>query len=680
MTTIQKFFEKTNVLSKKENIIVIADEAHRSHNNIEIDETYDYGKHDFILKKGYAYFLREAFPNAKFIGFTGTPLLKDDKTKEIFGNIIDKYTMEQAEIDEAVVPIKYQKNTIQRTLKEDVQKIKELDEIYQNETENEMRFISQSQKAKIRTQLNNFYKSYSDPKTISTIVTKFWFDYNQRKNILHGKAMFVAFNRQVAVKIYKEMISQNPEFKEKIKLVISNSNKDSEEILEITKNINENEIAREFKNPDSKIKILVVVDKLLTGYDVPDLDTIYIFKVIKFHNLMQTVARVNRTYSDNKNKKEYGLVVDYIGIAQHLEQALIQYSNFSNENKSNFNVEITITKLKDLLLEVRKQHFLENNIYQYWLIEQDNIKRINIIKNAVNHIGKLDSDIKNNFLEKVSKINKWYKVCVQKLDIDSKKEFFLYNTIFKIIRKSNVEDSIDLTKTLEKLKNQLSDLIEVNNVNFEIVPIKNLRTLSEFSKWIKNKRKIEKSLFSETDKIQVVQEIKEQIKKFRNIDPIESQRLSESLRKYIDQLNKKIMTMDEFLDELEKFLEFMQKQEKNVDKLQDKKWLLPFFNILVKPEIREKISKNSDEELVELVYKIWKILEKYIDKRWFENNLVRSKAIYEISTMLFKEYNYPPNDPTNPSNLIIDELKNNITIIKKHKERIMYEDEQRNNN
>lgn len=277
MTTIQKFFEKTNVLSKKENIIVIADEAHRSHNNIEIDETYDYEKHDFILKKGYAYFLREAFPSAKFIGFTGTPLLKDDKTKEIFGNIIDKYTMEQAEIDEAVVPIKYQKNTIQRTLKEDAQKIKELDEIYQNETENEMRFISQSQKAKIRTQLNNFYKSYSDPKTISTIVTKFWFDYNQRKNILHGKAMFVAFNRQVAVRIYKEMISQNPEFKEKIKLVISNSNKDSEEILEITKNINENEIAREFKNPDSKIKILVVVNKLLTGYDVPDLDTKSIF-------------------------------------------------------------------------------------------------------------------------------------------------------------------------------------------------------------------------------------------------------------------------------------------------------------------------------------------------------------------------------------------------------------------
>ncbi|MDE7221784.1 MAG: HsdR family type I site-specific deoxyribonuclease, partial [Ureaplasma sp.] len=389
MTTIQKFFEKTNVLSKKENIIVIADEAHRSHNNIEIDEIYDDEKSNFIIKKGYAYFLREAFPNAKFIGFTGTPLIKDDKTKEIFGDIIDKYTMEQAEIDAAVVPIKYQKNTIQRTLKEDAQKIKELDEIYQNETENEMRFISQSQKAKIRTQLNNFYKSYSDPKTINTIVTKFWFDYNQRKNILHGKAMFVAFNRQVAVKIYKEMISQNPEFKEKIKLIISNSNKDSEEILEITRNINEYEITGEFKNPDSKIKILVVVDKLLTGYDVPDLDTIYIFKVIKFHNLMQTVARVNRTYSDNKNKKEYGLVVDYIGIAQHLEQALIQYSNFSNDSKSDFNIEITITKLKDSLLEIRKEHFLENNIYQYWMIEQDNAKRIDIIKDAINHIGKL---------------------------------------------------------------------------------------------------------------------------------------------------------------------------------------------------------------------------------------------------------------------------------------------------
>lgn len=132
--------------------------------------------------------------------------------------------------------------------------------------------------------------------------------------------------------------------------------------------------------------------------------------------------------------------------------------------------------------------------------------------------------------------------------------------------------------------------------------------------------------------------------------------------------------MDEFLDELEKFLEFMMMQEKNVDKLQDKKWLLPFFNILVKPEIREKISKNSDEELVELVYKIWKILEKYIDKRWFENNSIRSKALYEISTMLFKEYNYPPDDPINPSNLIIDELNNNITIIKKHRERIMYDD------
>lgn len=173
MTTIQKFFEKTNVLSNKDNIIVIADEAHRSHNNIEIEEEYDDKKSELIFKKGYAYFLREAFPNAKFIGFTGTPLLKDDKTKEVFGDIIHKYTMSQAEHDNAVVPIKYQKNTIQRTLKEDRQKIAELDEIYRNETENEMKFISHSQKAKIKTQLNNFYKSYSDSKTINTIITKF---------------------------------------------------------------------------------------------------------------------------------------------------------------------------------------------------------------------------------------------------------------------------------------------------------------------------------------------------------------------------------------------------------------------------------------------------------------------------------------------------------------------------
>ena len=308
-TTMQKFEESSEPLSTRKNIIVIADEAHRSQYGLE--EKIDHKTGKIII--GTARKIRDNLPNATDIGFTGTPISSTDKnTREIFGNYIDIYDMTQSVQDGATRPVYYESRVINLHLNENILQL--IDQEYDILAEETPEYIID----KSKHQLSRLESILGAPQTIESLCLDIIDHYEtNRQYELTGKAMIVAYSRDIAMKIYRKILDLRPEWQEKIGLVMTSANTDPEEWRKIigTKTYR-NEMAKKFKDDTDPLKIAIVVDMWLTGFDVPSLATMYIYKPMSGHNLMQAIARVNRVFGD----KEGGLVVDYVGIARALRQ------------------------------------------------------------------------------------------------------------------------------------------------------------------------------------------------------------------------------------------------------------------------------------------------------------------------------------------------------------------------
>ena len=314
-TTMQKFEESHEPLSERHNIIVMADEAHRG--QYGLTETVDAktGK----VKIGTARIIRNSLPNATYIGFTGTPISsKDRSTREVFGDYIDIYDMTQAVEDGATRPVYYESRVIKLNLDEATLKLidKEYDIMALNADEEVVE--------KSKRELGQMEAVLGNDNTINSLVSDILDHYeNNRENLLTGKAMIVAYSRPIAMKIYKRILELRPAWTEKVAVVMTSGNNDPEEWREIIGNKHhKDELAKKFKDNNSPLKIAIVVDMWLTGFDVPSLATMYVYKPMSGHNLMQAIARVNRVFRD----KEGGLVVDYVGIATALKKAMNDYT------------------------------------------------------------------------------------------------------------------------------------------------------------------------------------------------------------------------------------------------------------------------------------------------------------------------------------------------------------------
>ena len=320
-TTIQKFEEGDTALSTRRNIIVMTDEAHRSQYG---DEHWD--AQSQTMKKGFSQKMREALPNASFIGFTGTPISDRDRdTQEVFGSYIDVYDMSQAVDDEATRPIYYESRVVNLNLDEKTMKL--LDEEFDHLSEEG---ATDEQIKKAKQEHSRLEVLLGEDATIDALVRDIIDHYEQnRAQLLTGKAMVVALTREIAIKIYRKMLELRPSWTEKVKVVMSGSNKDPEDWQKIIGNeAYKKELAAKFKKDDDPMKIAIVRDMWLTGFDVPSLATMYVYKPMSGHNLMQAIARVNRVFEANDGeKKEGGLIVDYVGIAQALKAAMKQYTN-----------------------------------------------------------------------------------------------------------------------------------------------------------------------------------------------------------------------------------------------------------------------------------------------------------------------------------------------------------------
>lgn len=327
-TTMQKFEESDEPLSERNNIVVMADEAHRGQyglaEKIKITKNED---GDEVAKRviGTARIIRNTLPNATYIGFTGTPISsKDRSTREVFGDYIDIYDMTQAVEDGATRPVYYESRVIKLNLDETTLKLidAEYDLMALNADEEVI--------AKSKRELGQMEAVLGNDNTINSLVCDILDHYeNNRENMLTGKAMIVAYSRPIAMKIYKRILKLRPDWTEKVGVVMTSGNNDPEEWRQIIGNKHhKNELAKKFKDNDSPMKIAIVVDMWLTGFDVPSLATMYVYKPMSGHNLMQAIARVNRVFRD----KEGGLVVDYVGIATALKQAMNDYTSRDKKN------------------------------------------------------------------------------------------------------------------------------------------------------------------------------------------------------------------------------------------------------------------------------------------------------------------------------------------------------------
>ncbi|MDR1287128.1 MAG: HsdR family type I site-specific deoxyribonuclease, partial [Treponema sp.] len=320
-TTMQKFEESSEALSVRRNIVVMADEAHRGQYGLE--EKVDATTGRVIL--GTARIIRDSLPNATYIGFTGTPISsKDRSTIEVFGNYIDIYDMTQAVEDGATRPVFYESRVIHLKLDEDVLRL--IDAEYDIMAENAEPYVIE----KSKKELGRMDSILGAEQTITTLCEDIVKHYEENRQYeLTGKAMIVAYSRPIAISIYCKLIQMRPQWTEKLGIVMTSANNDPEDWREIIGNKRrKDEMAKKFKDNDDPLKIVIVVDMWLTGFDVPALATMYVYKPMAGHNLMQAIARVNRVYKD----KEGGLVVDYVGIASALKQAMNDYTNRDKQN------------------------------------------------------------------------------------------------------------------------------------------------------------------------------------------------------------------------------------------------------------------------------------------------------------------------------------------------------------
>lgn len=467
LTTIQKFSEDIELLTDRTNVICISDEAHRS--QINLDQKVKVTKDGVEKKYGFAKYLHDSLPNATYVGFTGTPI---DETMAVFGEIEDSYTMIEAVYDEITVRIVYEGRAAKVTLNDD--KLKEIEDYYRQCAEigaNENQ-IEESKKAvaKMDSILGN-------PDRLKLVAKDFVEHYEKRvaegASII-GKAMFVASNREIAYDLYKEIISLRPEWAEvkecedgvslsekekksikpieKIKMVMTRNKDDGKELYALlgTKEYRK-ELDRQYKKAKSNFKIAIVVDMWLTGFDVPELDTIYIDKPIQQHSLIQTISRVNRVYEG----KEKGLVVDYIGIKSNMNLALKKYGQVTNNNFEGTDEGIIIVKDQLDLLSKLFYGFNSNGYFNGTPLEQ-----LQCLNKAVEFVQRTE-DVEKRFMSMAKKLNSAYRLCCtcEEITSEEKDKVHFYLAIKSILHKLTKGDAPDAAQMNEKVREMINEAI-----------------------------------------------------------------------------------------------------------------------------------------------------------------------------------------------------------------------------
>lgn len=636
-STIQKFVEETGLLSDRQNIIVLVDEAHRTQYGIEGKFDLESGE----MKYGYAKYLRESLPNATYIAFTGTPIETTDKsTYGVFGDLIDVYDMTQAVEDGATVKIYYESRLAK--VKLDESKLDEIDEEYahmQIHEGVEEYIIKESQK-----QLSRMEQIICDHDRIHAVVTDMIQHYEERENLVAGKAMVVAYSRKAAYAMYQEILAQRPEWVNKVKMVMTSNNSDPEEMAKLIGNkATQKQYEQAFRDIESEFKIVIVVDMWLTGFDVPSLDTMYIDKPMKAHNLMQAIARVNRVYPG----KTGGLVVDYIGIKKELFDALKTYTK-RDQDKVQENEEAKNIAL-DLLETLRNLFY--NMDYTDFFGDSDK-KRYDVIRNGVEYVQETESR-KNMFMTQTKKLKDVFKICASLLTKREKDEVAFFVAIRSFIMKTTKQGVPDLKEVNSRISKMLEEAILQDEVlvlteagskeSFDLLTDENIRKLQALPQ--KN--------IAATILMRVMKEKVEGIKK---VNLVKSRDFSEKLQKIIDKYNNRNDEEDVFkvLEELLKFKEALMAAIEEGTQMALSYEEKAFFDVLTAdPDV---IKQMDSEILIQIAKELTKTIQENMTHAWYEKAQTQAKMRREIKRLL-KKYDYPPNKSEKAIEDVLEQAK-----------------------
>ncbi|MEI6091783.1 MAG: type I restriction endonuclease subunit R [bacterium] len=640
-TTIQKFFPEDgctefDMLSARKNIIVVADEAHRSHYGFAVKTRFQ--KRDqveeAITRYGFAKYLRDALPNASFIGFTGTPIEKEDaSTPAVFGNYVDIYDIEQAVKDGATVKIYYESRLVQVHLKAE-EKAK-LDDEVEAITESDESTAKEKAMAKW-TQLEAIVGHRDRVKTIAADIVD---HFEKRREVFFGKGMIVCMSRRIAVELFEEIVKIRPEWKDKdlkkgaIKVVMTSTSSDPENWQEHNTNKQQRkELGDRFKNESDPLQLVLVRDMWLTGFDVPCLDTMYVDKPMRGHNLMQAIARVNRVFKD----KSGGLIVDYIGIASDLKLALANYTVSGGKGAPTLDQEDAVATMLEKF-EIVEQMFVDFDYKEYF--KASTHRKLVIILEAQEYILGLD-DGKNRFVKQVGLLLKSFSISVP-----HKKAMAIKDDVgfFQAIKARLVKFETGGTgKSWAEIDTAIRQIVDKAVVSEGIVDIfdaagikkPDISILSdEFLEEVKQMER--KNLALELLKKILNDELKSRSRK----NFIQSRKLSDMLESAIKRYQNNLLTTAQVIEELIKLAKEIRESDKRGELLHLNEDELAFYDALASNDSAKAIFK--DIQLAAIAIEVFNSVKGNSTIDWTLKESVRARLRRDVKRIL-KKYGYPP--------------------------------------
>lgn len=640
-TTIQKFQPVEGniyeMLSDRKNIVVIADEAHRTQYGFKAKTIDDKdGKGNVVGKKivyGFAKYMRDALPNATYLGFTGTPIENTDvNTPAVFGNYVDIYDIAQAVEDGATVRIYYESRLAKVNLSEEgKQLVEDLDDELEQED------LTNTQKAKAKwTQLEALVGSENRIRNIAKDIV---LHFSQRQEVFEGKGMIVSMSRRIAADLYQAIIDLKPEWhsddlnKGAIKVVMTSASSDGPKISKHhTTKEQRRTLAERMKNPDDELQLVIVRDMWLTGFDAPSMHTLYIDKPMKGHNLMQAIARVNRVYKD----KPGGLIVDYLGIAADLKKALAFYSDAGGKGDPTILQEQAVHLLLEKLEVVSQMyHGFEYETY----FEADTSKKLSMILAAEEHILGLE-DGKKRYINEVTALSRAFAIAIphdQAMDVKDEVSFFqavkarLAKFDFSNSGKSDEEIETTIRQVIDKalVSEQVIDVFDAAGIKKPDISILSEEFLLEL------KGMEHKNVALEVLKKLLNDEIKSRAKK----NLVKSRTFLEMLENSIKKYHNKILTAAEVIEELINLSKDIVEMDNEAKQMGLTDFEYAFYTAVANNESARELMQQ--DKLRELAVVLTETIRQNASIDWTIKESVKAKLKVAVKRLL-RKYGYPP--------------------------------------
>lgn len=670
LTTIHKFTEDTQLLTDRNNVICISDEAHRS--QVNLDQKIRITENGVVKKYGFAKYLRDSLPNATYVGFTGTPI---DATLDVFGAVVDSYTMTESVKDEITVRIVYEGRAAKVVL--DNSKLKEIEEYYAKCAEDGASDYAIETSKRAST---NIQAILGDPDRIKAVAEDFVKHYETRLSegaTVKGKAMFVCSNREIAYMLYKEVTTLCPEWAvvkvcdegatlsdkerkeikpmERIKMVMTRGQDDAKELYDMvgTKEYRK-ELDRQFKNEKSNFKIAIVVDMWVTGFDVPALDTIYIDKPIQRHNLIQTISRVNRKCA----WKDKGLVVDYIGIKTQMNLALAHYSSADSSNIEEINQSVVVVK-DHLDLLAKMFHRFDKTPY----FSGKPLDQLHCLNMAA-EFAQVTNKIEKRFMYLVRRLKAAYDICCgSDLLSQSERDYIhFYIAVRSIVFKLTRGNAPDVAQMNAKVREMIEEALKSDGVEEILKQIDGAPDIDLFTD--EYLEKIGKIKLPNT-KVKLLHKLlAKAIADFKKNNKVKGAEFSKMFKALVDKYNERkeqnvlvSSVLDDFSNEIIDLLQALEKEKKSFTDLGIDFEEKAFYDIL-KALTTKYDFEYPDDKMITLGQKVKEVVDdkaRYAD--WSKRDDIKAELKVDL-ILLLAEYGYPPVDRDEVYKEIFEQAEN----------------------